>query len=1858
MIPKWLNAKRSKNESVRDRVRTLTSRNHSEFGNFEQLEEKRCLAFLGFFNGVTMDIVQTADNGDAVVENTTGVWRATDNAGTFTFVNATNISVTMLGNTSNRLDFLVDTVHNGNVTLNLGDGVRDVFFLGTSNEIGNNLTINGGTNTQEINLSGDPAVPILAAPLVVHGSFNVNLGQGFDFLLNNDQLITVDKNISLIGVNEFRYSLMVGLPGPPITDGNVTMDTTNEDVESFMIPAGGGTILGKFTYKGGVNIDHVDLGSTAVTGNVDINLGVGNPFFGDPQNVEIAGTVRGNVVIVAGDSNLGNDINLLGSFLGNTVSYTGGNLVDTLVYTFTGAQADVFAIMGGGDDVFELNLPVNLLEIDFGNDLGDMFLNDVIVPIEFDFDITNFQFFDHFYTHIDDTLVMNQLANTGDVVIANDGGITGFDWQMFSGIGGPTSTVRAENLILTLMSNTGNNLEIDLINPVIASITMNLGDGDRLVQFTGIANNPLRDIRINAGAGQQHVDLSLNHPLGVATLEINLGTGIDTVDDNANNLIITEDFTLRGVNNFENDGILSVFRDVLIDTTGEVENTVFANNASMIVASKFTYLGGAGSDEVRLNGIGGTTISKDALINLGDSTGGGAQSLLINSAITDFKKKLTVISTSTAGNDQYVAVAGTKIGGNLSINLGAGPNQATILGVFAGITASYSGGSGVDIVTYGMTGNNAVLTVGLGGGDDIFNLLAGSEIATPLTIDFGGGNDTFNSSYGLFDFNANLLNLNGFSHVYVLASGSLTSTQVSDPGNVTVDNNGPSQSIRFITGVTSTIAPANHITVNMLNGTSTNLSIDLDNALTGNLSVNLANGNRALNLNGTSNSIGGNLQVTGGSGDQTVEVAINNALLVGGFALLDLGTGSDVVDEDGNNISITGNLDFAGVNSFKNGGTLTVGGNVVVNNAADTGTSIFDDDATMTIAGDFTYTGGSGRDDVLLNGSGGTSIAGNATINVGDNTVSGTQFILLNVATTSVGGNLTVISTSSLNPDSFISDPAATIGGNIDINLGGGVNDALIHGVLGGSSIKYTGGSGTDTVTIGTTGSAPSLIVSLGAGADKFTLPAGAIFTGPLVIDFGTGADTFVNGFGVFTFDATLNGLHGFNHSYNLASATLTSTQVEDIGPITVDNNGLSNSIRFIGGGTSSLTPVTHLNINMLNGSGSSLDVDLDNAIAGNLNIGLGDGIRALNLTGSNNSIGADLTITGGSSAQTVEVAVGNALTVGGNALFNLGTGNDTVDEDGKNIAITGNLDFVGVNSFKNNGTMTVGGNLTVNSIGETDATLFDDDSSLSIAGNFAFTGGSGRDTVSLDGSIGTNINGTAAIILGDNTMGGTQLASLDSAVTSIAGNLTVSSTGALSLDRFVSNAGTALGGDIDINLGGGANDAAILGLFGGSSVKYNGGSGIDNVTYGLAGVAVDPNIKLSTGNDTFVFNAGSSIDNLLRVDFGGGNDSFTNNYGAFDFDASLLNWRGFDRIYDHATSSLNMTQIASTGNITLDNNGVGNAVRLNDGTVSAMTPASNIRLFMMTGTTSNVIVDFDSPQAGDLILQLRNGNRDVSFTGSSNSIGGLLRIEAADGIQNIHLAVTANLNVGLSLVINGRDGNDTVENGAHDINVSGAMILRGINSFENKNGLSVTGDFTQVVSLENIFSRLLNTGTFNVAGNVTYLGGGGIDEVKFNSGSATIGGLTYVSLGSSNNALAKQIVRMTGTFSSSSLLVISGVSFGGNHFETSSSTSIAGDVIVNFAGTTAANTAIFRGNYSGTYGTYRGGSVVDTLVFGANASNMLFAALVFNGNDVFTIEATASLMSLFVDFGNGADTLVNNLSNPLPFPSTILNLP
>lgn len=1789
MIRRWFNALEKTN------VRKKAQTGQSQFGQFEQLEDKRCLAWVGFFDGVTLTLEQTGDDGDVIVDNS-GVgnsWRVTDNASSLTFVNAENLIVNMLDNTANQLNFQINTTHSGDVELNLGDGPRDVIFdgfniPGVGNTVGGDMTVNAGDGPQFINLA-----PIVFFPLPYqsNGSSTFNLGDGFDTVYNNENFVIVGGDLNLLGVNDFIYTDFL-FPEPLDADlkvfGNMLMDTSMESTESFLTE--GGTfnsvdlddppaeqersiIFGNFTYIGGDDIDHVDLNSTYIRGDMTIDLGEGIPFFGDPQNVTTTldlpwifegpyFQIDGDISVSASDSKLGNVVSLSGysTKANGNAEFNMGGLQDDVTYSlnealpFPGASNyDVMAMMGAGADTFTLTTNLNTLSIDFGNNLGDTFINQFGF-FGFDADYTNYHNFDFFYTAGDNTMIANQLTDTGDVIVDNNGGpVTGIDWQFFTGEGGAAPLNHSETLVVNMVSNTGNRLSMDLDNPVLAFITLNIGDGDRVVDFIGDSNNPLRDININGNLGDQFIQLSQNAELAVASLRVNLGEGFDTVDDNFNNLMLSEDMVFSGVNLFEHDGIVSIGRNVFIDTLAEVGENVWATNKQLFVGGTFNYDGGTGRDELRMNGTNGTTLTQAVSIDLGDNVFGGTQYALLDGPATFLGSSLTVEMAGATSPELFSTSATATISGNIFVDMGDGENTAVITGFLGGSEVTYSGGSGVDDVTFGTTGNAARFTGTLFDGDDIFTLLAGSSIASPFVVNFGDNNDTFINNYGPFDFDAELIGLAGFNHFFDLTNSSLTSTQVSDRGPVIVDNNGTGSAIQFTTTSTSQIATVSDLEINMLGGSGSSLEIDFDNPLSGDLELNLGSGPRVTDFTGDSNTIGGQLDISAGSGDQTVSLAVNAPLFVAADADINLGIGIDGLLDSGNSINVGGNFELTGVNDFLSNG-LFVGNSLLMDNSGETQSTIFRNNFILTTGGDFEILAGSAIDTVVL-------------------PVSAT----------------------------------ATIGGNVNLQLGNGNNVAVLSGSMNGSDFNYVGGDDADVVQflMSSTGSV-AIDARLGSGDDSFTLGS-ATTPSSLFVDFGNNSDTFINDYGVFDFPAVLLGLDGFDHNFEPGTSTLTSQQVGSSGPVTIDDNGPGGAIRVTNSTTTVIAPVDNLNVVMLNSGviGDDLTLDFDSPLTGDLSVDLNSGFRDLNFLGSSNSIGGSLDITGGDFVQTINLALGGSLDVGSDTSINLGAGTDSVAVNGAAVTLNGALSMTLVDSFVNDGSFVVAGDVRVDNSGSASDGTFIDNAMADLQGEFTYLGSSANDTV-------------------------------------------------------VFNSSSSIAGDIDINVGDGANIATLLGGFGpaGTAIKYTGGMDVDRVTVGTTGTPASVNAKLKSGDDIFTLNAGAAIaTDSLRVDFGGGgDDTFNSSYGEFDFNARLLNLDGYNAIYDLGTGNLDISQIADTGDVTIDSNGANNSVRFGVGTLNELTPANDLRLLLQDGTTTNVIADFDAERIGNTVLQLRGGDRNVNFTGTSNTFNGLLRIEAADGIQTVFVSEIAPLDVNGTFIFNGRDGSDRLV-AENSVDISGAMLLRGVNTFVNDAGLMVGGDLNMITSLEDEATKLISNNSFSVGGNFTYLGADGVDAINFKSDGASITGYTYIDIATASDNENNQRVQLTGGFSTLNLVVEGGNANAGNFFSTDAGTSVQDQVIVNFATSNSANTVVFRGSYAGDYGTYRGGSASDFVTFGADADAMLFAALTGAGDDTFTIAPTAMLDFLYVDFGTGNDTLENQLGDPLPFDNNIFNL-
>ncbi len=1487
----------------------------------EALEERLMLSFVGFFDGITLDLVQTGDDGDIIIDNNGlgGAFRAIDNADTLTFVDAQNVSVKLLPNTFNQLNFNIVTSHTGNVLIDLDNGARDLVFGGALNTIDGNLEVLGGNGVQNVNFGGGTAH-------TTQGDVSVDLGNGFDRAFNNDFSLTFGSNVSFVGVNEFIYSDLGDNDALLTVGGNFTMDVSNESVESFLTEIDTGddtlnsTISGNFTYIGGDDIDHVSLNNTDIGGDLTALLDLGTPFFGDPQDLTTLedADIGGNTLIVAGDANLGNTVSLQGTFagdvdielgesnLGNQVitnatfggdlsitiddSVSGndvllngafnGNLVtmelsdteDFVDYNLVGTQADVVANLNAGDDTFILNQVVNQLNVDFGNDPFDEFVNN-IGRFTFDVFLTNLHFFDHLYTVADDTLTLTQVGDTGDITIDNDGGPGfGTDWRLFTEIGGLTSTTAANNLTLNMLDNTGNNVEIDLFNPVISFLTLNLGEGDRSLEFTGASNNPLRDITITAGAGVQNVDLAINASLAVATLNVDLGDGFDTVRNNGNNLLVSEDFIFTGVNMFRNDANLSIARDAIISTANENIDSIFANDSTIFVGRDFSFTGGDGADRVNLNGPDGNSFSGNVNIDLGGNTNPGMQTAWLNGPFTSIAGNLIVSSSGDVGTDYFITTANTEIGGLIDVSLGDGNNQADILGMISGEFVNYSGGIGSDIVTFGTTGNPVDLDVFLGAGDDSFTLLAGASLDGNLMIDFGPGNDEFVNLNGSFEFDATLLNLDGFDHIYDFSEESLTSTQVADFGPITVDDNGLNNAIRFIDGGTNVITPVRNVSVHLLSDSATDLNIRFDNGLAGDLLLELNDGVRQVNFDGFDNSIGGDLTITAGQGSQTVELAVINGLSVGGQAVIDLGLSTDIVDGDGNNIDIGSSLELIGVNRFRNDGVTNVGGALLVDNINETNLSFFDNNGTLTIGANFRYTGGIAQDLVLLDGPGGTTIGGDVVIRIGDNMTGGEQTVRFNDLT-QIDGSVFVKSTAAVNADNFISTALTQFGSDLTVNLGDGPNQATVLGQFTGDDFVYVGGSGIDLVSYGLTGSQVAVNAILGAGDDTFTLNPGVTLDS-LRIDFGGGIDQFVNDLGQFNFDADLVNWIGFNRHYSVANDTLRLTQTADVGNITIDNNGVDNAIRILAGSTTELTAAAHVRVDLISNTGN-LEIDYDSAQSGDTIINLQNGDRVVRFTGDSNEIGGTLRIDAGQfDDQDIHLADNASLVVGGSVVINLRGGNDLIDEGSNNLFIDNNLILRSVNSFRNDNTVMIGGNLTMNTRFDNVSSILQNSGTFVLDGSLGYYGGSGFDRVFLQNS---TLSGTTNIQLG--TGNDTQVADFSG---STLGRLRVDADTTIGINRVTTSASTNVASEVLVIMSGATNTNVVdlQGNYGGTYGTFRGGSGTDQVTFGATAENMNFVARTAGGEDRYTLESGSDLLQTI-IDGGAGMDDFVDEFNG-----------------------------------------------------------------------------------------------------------------------------------------------------------------------------------------------------------------------------------------------------------------------------------------------------------------------------------------------------------------------------------------
>lgn len=279
------------------------------------------------------------------------------------------------------------------------------------------------------------------------------------------------------------------------------------------------------------------------------------------------------------------------------------------------------------------------------------------------------------------------------------------------------------------------------------------------------------------------------------------------------------------------------------------------------------------------------------------------------------------------------------------------------------------------------------------------------------------------------------------------------------------------------------------------------------------------------------------------------------------------------------------------------------------------------------------------------------------------------------------------------------------------------------------------------------------------------------------------------------------------------------------------------------------IDPVTDIELTLLDGSGSALELEFLAPLEGSLAVWLGSGDRSVTLS-DEPEVAGDLSIWGGPGIQSVG------------------------DDASAPITCAGDLSLIGVNRFRIVGVpLVVGGNLRVNMEGETEPALFDP-FYLDVGGSFTYVGSSEVDQVDVGGGY-IDVHGKVAIELGDGITGSADMQFVKFKTgfgndERFAGAVSISAGSSTNGDLVEVEEDVVLAKGIKLALGDGTNTVILRGS--GGKAQYRGGAGEDNVTLGLAAPSVK--LQLGAGSD-YVFLVPPLALDKLAIDFGAANDEY-----------------------------------------------------------------------------------------------------------------------------------------------------------------------------------------------------------------------------------------------------------------------------------------------------------------------------------------------------------------------------------------------
>lgn len=363
-----------------------------------------------------------------------------------------------------------------------------------------------------------------------------------------------------------------------------------------------------------------------------------------------------------------------------------------------------------------------------------------------------------------------------------------------------------------------------------------------------------------------------------------------------------------------------------------------------------------------------------------------------------------------------------------------------------------------------------------------------------------------------------------------------------------------------------------------------------------------------------------------------------------------------------------------------------------------------------------------------------------------------------------------------------------------------------------------------------------------------------------------------------------------------------------------------------------------------------------------------------------------------------------------------------------------------------------------------------------------------------------------------------------------------------------------------------------------------------------------------------------------------------------------------FDLMYTPYTDLWTITQVANDGAVTVSVDG-GNFLTVSDasGTANAGIANGSLTLNMLSGT-GDVSVTLDGFLSGNVMLNLNNGDRFLTFDGGANAINGNLTIRAGTGDQSVELGLNSPLSVGGTSFIDLGTGVDETFTTTGLFN-GGNFTARGVNFFDDTDiGLPmfIGGSMSFYSNMEAEDTIIaLDFADWNIGSNLTILSGNG-DEIFFiNDG--TIGGNLYMNAGNSL-AFGIQDMDISGTTIGGNVTVLAGFSSFVDNLVMDGLTTIGGNVYVNLG--SGDNGVIFDGTLGGTSVTYIGGSGLDDVFYNFSGGLERIYANLGAGDDTFSLQSTVAPAYLYVDFGIGTDFFDNQFPGVFTFPVILRNLP